>query len=120
MRCYICGKPTVVKRTIKTLFITEPIFKCHSCNRKYPVTLNKQVIPKENGNFHIYSFFIEEIDISWLSLSIEASYWFKEILKVKKYDDLVLWLDEIDLDLIKSLDTINNDIYVLIKTTLDI
>lgn len=120
MRCYICGKPTVIKRTIKTLFKTEPVYKCPSCRRKYPIFINEQIIPKENGIFHIYSFFIEENDVNWLSLNKEVSYWFYKILQKKKKNDLILWLDEIDLDIIELLDLMNDNVYVLIKTVLDI
>lgn len=120
MRCYICGKPTVVKRTIKTLFKTEPIFKCYSCSNKYPIIRTEQIIPKENGNFYIYSLFIEENDLSWISLTKEANKWFEEILSEISLNDLIIWQDEINLDIIELLDNINNNVYVLIKTFIEI
>ncbi len=120
MRCYICGKTILIKRTIKTLFSFKPVFRCESCKRRYQVFPFKQVIPKENGLFYLYSLFMEDNSLNWQAFNDEVSDWFNEVLKISKKDDYIFWLDKIDFKLLEILDDVGKNIYILTKSSLDI
>lgn len=118
MHCYICGKAIIIKRTIKTLFNIKPFFRCKNCKRRYPIYPFKQVIPKENGEFFLYSLFTEPNDFDWLAFNDEVDEWFNKIKKKCKINDFIFWLDKIDLKTLEILDNVGNDIYILTKDIL--
>lgn len=120
MRCYICGKKIKVKRNIQTLFKFKLEFRCFSCKRKYFVDINEQIFPKENGLFYIYSLFLEDNEFNWLAFNNEINKWFKEVLEKKTEEDLIIWIDKIDHNLIQKLEHIGQNIYILTKTIFDI
>lgn len=115
MRCYICGKAISIKRTIKTLFKLTPIFRCSSCQKKYKLYLFRQDVPKESGMFYLYSLFKEDNDLNWLAFNDEVSQWFMKTLNKVNKGDYVFWLDKIDIDTLKTLDNVGNDVYILTK-----
>lgn len=118
MRCYICGKIILGKRTIKTLFNFKPIFRCNSCAKKYDLYPFMQVIPKENGQFYLYSLFIKENDYNWLAFNDEVAKWFLMIFKKTTKDDYIFWFDKIDLKTLEILDGVAKNIYILTKNAL--
>ncbi|NLN50877.1 MAG: hypothetical protein GX149_04565 [Acholeplasmataceae bacterium] len=120
MRCYICGRSVFKKRTIKTLFTTILTFRCYACKLKYPTFQIEQVIPKHLGLFYLTSLFKEDNKFNLLAFNTEISKWFLRTLEKKQPEDLILWLDKIDLKIIELLDFIAKDIYILSKTILTI
>lgn len=115
MRCYICGKAIIFKRTLKTLFKFKPTFRCDSCKRRYQIFPFMQVIPKMGGMFYLYSLFTDDNDLNWLAFNDEVAKWFNTIIKKAKIGDYVFWLDKIDISTLEALDNLGNDIYILTK-----
>lgn len=113
MRCYICGKIYYHKRNLKTLFKHKISYRCLSCEKKYKLNINYQVIPKENGVFHIISLFNEKNNFNLLAFNEEISDIINHILKEMKKKDTFLWVDEIKDETLKYLDEILEDIYLL-------
>lgn len=120
MHCYICGKVIIIKRTIKTLFVNEPSFRCNACKRRYKTLFSLQVIPKENGSFYIYSLFLEENDLNWLAFNEEVSSWFNEIKNKITINDYILWLNKIEINILENLDCLYHDVYILNKAIIEI
>lgn len=120
MRCYICGKIIIVKRTIKTLFKTEPIFRCSSCKRRYETLTSLQVIPKDKGCFYIYSLFLEDNDLNWLAFNEEVADWFKDIISKMNKNDCLLWLDKVNVNILENLDCLYSDVYILNKAIMEV
>lgn len=113
MKCYMCGKLFSEKRTFKTLFKETIKFRCPSCEKKYRVMIIHQVIPKTNGLFHIYSLFREGEAYELLAFQEDINQWFFKVLKEKNYMDQILWVDKMDIDLLKYLDEVDGSIYIL-------
>lgn len=80
--------------------------------------LFKQVIPKENGEFYLYSMFAEDNDFNWLAFNDEVAVWFKKVLKKVKTNDFIFWFDKIDYETLEILDNVGNNIYILTKSAL--
>lgn len=118
MRCYICGKTILIKRTIKTLFSFKPIFKCKSCKQKHELFPFRQVIPKEKGQFYLDSLFMDDNDYNWIAFNDEVSEWFKKTLKKCNKGDFIFWFDKIDLNTLEILDNVGENIYILTKKAL--
>ncbi|NMA06080.1 MAG: hypothetical protein GX931_06925 [Acholeplasmataceae bacterium] len=118
MRCYICGKVYYYKRNLKTLFTYKISYRCLSCEKKYKLSINYQVIPKEKGVFHIISLFNERNNFNLLAFNEEIAYIIKHILKeMNKKNDTFLWLDVVNEEIFNYLDKIKGDIYLLTNYT---
>ncbi len=117
MRCYICGKIYYHKRNIKTLFKHKIKYRCLSCEKKYKLSINYQVIPKEKGVFHIISIFNERNNFNLLAFNEEIAFIIKRILKEMNKKDTFLWLDEVKEETLNYLDEIIGDIYLLTNYT---
>lgn len=113
MRCYICGKTYYIKRNIKTLFKDQHSYRCLRCDKKYKLSLNYQVIPKQNGSFHIISLFHETNHFDLTAFNDEISALIEKIIHVMQRKDTFLWIDELNETLLAYLDDFGCDLYIV-------
>ncbi len=116
MICLICGKKYYEKRTLNTLFKEKISYRCHSCNKKYQININYQVIPKTLGLIHIYSLFLEDHKLNLTAFNDEINNLLGIILKSKRLNDSLVWLEELKIEILNKLDEFENDIYVITNT----
>ncbi|MDD2260003.1 MAG: hypothetical protein PHF62_02225 [Acholeplasmataceae bacterium] len=116
MKCYLCGKTFFERRYIQTLFKVKVVFRCKSCEKKYPAYVTEQAIPKNSGLIYITSLFKEENNFNLLAYNQEIKKWFLKTINSMNKDDTIIWVDEVSDVLIPYLDLIDNDIYLLSKT----
>lgn len=115
MNCLICGKPITFRRTLKTLFKDLKQFSCLSCAKKYKTHIITQIIPKDGGVFKITSLFSKPIEINLFVFYNDIQTWFRNTLKVIKDDDLIIWVDDLTIELLEVLEEIKGHIYILTK-----
>lgn len=113
MRCYICGKTYYIKRNLHTLFQEQTSFRCQSCFKKYKLSISYQVIPKQNGLYHIIALFNEKTSFNLMAFNDEIKAVINRILKQMTRKDTLLWVDEVTIELLKNFDELDNDIYII-------
>lgn len=116
MRCLICGNKFFNKRTLQTLFTEEISFLCPRCKRRYKPYMQTQILPKTDGLFFITSFFTQIVEIKEEAFIIEINSWIKEALVLNNKDNYLLWIDELSLELIETLDQVKGNIHILTKS----
>lgn len=116
MKCYCCGKVFFERRTFKTLFKENLLFRCKSCEVRYPAYETLQVIPKSEGLIYLSSLFKEENNFDIMAYNQETSKWFMNTLNNMNKNDIILWIDELSEEMILHLDLLEFDIYLLTKS----
>lgn len=115
MKCLVCNKLFIIKRSIKTLLELQKYLICNECYKANPIKLNKSTIPLDNQkNAFIISLFLDNSYVNYKAFILEYSniaiYYINYYLLL--YDVFNICKKTInDLNYISKL--VDDDVYVL-------
>lgn len=113
MKCLICRREFYPKRTLRTLFVEEPVFKCYGCDRKYDIHPRVSVLPIQNYQLYLISLNLDE-KVSDLAFLHEMNVILEDLLRKTKKTDTILWIDEFTEALYQELEKLDyGNIYVI-------